>query len=678
MHHFIYPSQDTYISNQSNLSNKNFGLNEILNIGTTSTAKVFTVPTKTYALVSESVQNFYATSFTGLIESGTLIGKSNFITGSITGGTGSLNSIGFSGSNILSGSLFSGSVNGFTGKITEFSGSIISGIATGNYVISHSNETVLSQNYNERSLIKFDLTEISKSIASGNISSPSFKLKMKVAKEENAPLAYTIYAFPISQSWSMGSGYYYDGGSSQGASWNYRDFYFGNPWYPITKSINETPIDFISYPELIDDVWSHGGGTWFTNSMASQSFDYQVGDINMDVNNIVYSWLSGTIPNEGFILLSSNEIVNSNFSLKLFSKDTNTIYQPCLDVGWNDTTWITDSISTASVNIEILPSGLLGTVTNGASIVGSSVNGGFNGIVNLNTTSSGAITLSGFSGSILNMNIYGNISYSLSNSIDYTKIITSSFLKGSLLDGYFSGSIFTASINSFTLTGGTISGSWNNSQLIGNTISASYPFSIAPSLFVTTTGRYINGIALGTYITHSMNSGSFSGVLTTGPQTGASIYIPFTGSFLTASYSHTASIEIQSSSLEPLQFNVPFVTIIQNLTPKAKSGNILRVNVFSRPEFPFKNFERKTQFTQFLTPQYLPTSSYYSIKDNETEEILLDFDNYTQLSCDINGNYFMLDTTSFPQERYFKVLIKTEQSGSSYTFDRSDIFKIVR
>jgi hypothetical protein len=133
-----------------------------------------------------------------------------------------------------------------------------------------------------------------------------------------------------------------------------------------------------------------------------------------------------------------------------------------------------------------------------------------------------------------------------------------------------------------------------------------------------------------------------------------------------------------TSSLGPVEFNEQFTTVIQNLPSTVRAGNIIRVDVFARQEFPLKNFNRQTQFSQFLIPQYLPTSSFYSIKDNETEEIILDFDNYTQLSCDTAGNFFMLDTTGLPQERYFKILIKTEQSGSIYTFDRNDIFKIVR
>jgi hypothetical protein len=135
---------------------------------------------------------------------------------------------------------------------------------------------------------------------------------------------------------------------------------------------------------------------------------------------------------------------------------------------------------------------------------------------------------------------------------------------------------------------------------------------------------------------------------------------------------------LESSSLSPVQFSKPFVTVIQNLPKLANAGNIIRINVFAREEFPFKNFERRTQFTQFLTPQYLPTSSYYAIKDNETEIMILNFDDNTKLSCDTKGNYFLMDTTGLPQERYVRILLKTEQSGSVYTLDHDDIVKIVR
>ena len=46
MHTFIYPSQDTYINNSTELSNKNFGIDEILEIYASNkgTTTVYTDP----------------------------------------------------------------------------------------------------------------------------------------------------------------------------------------------------------------------------------------------------------------------------------------------------------------------------------------------------------------------------------------------------------------------------------------------------------------------------------------------------------------------------------------------------------------------------------------------------------------------------------------------------------
>ena len=68
------------------------------------------------------------------------------------------------------------------------------------------------------------------------------------------------------------------------------------------------------------------------------------------------------------------------------------------------------------------------------------------------------------------------------------------------------------------------------------------------------------------------------------------------------------------------------------------------------------------------------------IKDAESEEVLIDHDEYSKLSCDPTfGNYFVLDTTNLPQERYYTILIKTEYSnGTIDIYDTQKIFKISR
>lgn len=100
------------------------------------------------------------------------------------------------------------------------------------------------------------------------------------------------------------------------------------------------------------------------------------------------------------------------------------------------------------------------------------------------------------------------------------------------------------------------------------------------------------------------------------------------------------------------------------------------MDVSARKRYPVKTFTNK--FSDYLAPYYLPTGSFYSIKDAESEETVMPYDKYTRLSFDKNGNYFMLDTTCLPQERYFKVEIRSEQSGSIVTFTVPTAFKISR
>jgi hypothetical protein len=59
----------------------------------------------------------------------------------------------------------------------------------------------------------------------------------------------------------------------------------------------------------------------------------------MDVTNVVKDWISGSLTNHGFILKRSIAAESSSVSygsIKFFSKDSHTIYQPRLEVRYND------------------------------------------------------------------------------------------------------------------------------------------------------------------------------------------------------------------------------------------------------------------------------------------------------------------------------------------------------
>ena len=79
-----------------------------------------------------------------------------------------------------------------------------------------------------------------------------------------------------------------------------------------------------------------------------------------------------------------------------------------------------------------------------------------------------------------------------------------------------------------------------------------------------------------------------------------------------------------------------------------------------------------------MSSSLLPSNTYYAIKDNESENYVIDFDDYTKLSCDGTIHYFKLDTTGLPVERYYRILIKTEIDGQIMIFDNGNIFKVSR
>jgi hypothetical protein len=115
---------------------------------------------------------------------------------------------------------------------------------------------------------------------------------------------------------------------------------------------------------------------------------------------------------------------------------------------------------------------------------------------------------------------------------------------------------------------------------------------------------------------------------------------------------------------------------MKNMAAQYKFGSIVRMDVSARKRYPVKTFTNR--MSDYTAPYYLPTSSFYQIKDAESEETIIPYDEFTKLSFDGASNYFMLDTSGLPMERYFKVEIRTEQSGSVLTFQIPTAFKISR
>tara|TARA_Y100000004_G_scaffold175293_1_gene214760 strand:+ start:118 stop:1308 length:1191 start_codon:yes stop_codon:yes gene_type:complete len=216
-----------------------------------------------------------------------------------------------------------------------------------------------------RILMKFDYSFISKSIQEGTIpSTAKYYLNLYDAQSSELAVEQELYAYMVSQSWDGGTGFYSrDPALSDGASWKYRD--------------NDT-----TKTEWVSGSLTQGG-TWWTGSIggtaaeyevsASYTLSYETQDIRMNITDLVknHIYSSSAYSNNGFIIKRENlpttqsavTIYDPTLSsgsaegntthygnLKFFSRETNTIYSPKLEVEWDDSSFSTGSLGAVSAS----------------------------------------------------------------------------------------------------------------------------------------------------------------------------------------------------------------------------------------------------------------------------------------------------------------------------------------
>jgi hypothetical protein len=105
------------------------------------------------------------------------------------------------------------------------------------------------------------------------------------------------------------------------------------------------------------------------------------------------------------------------------------------------------------------------------------------------------------------------------------------------------------------------------------------------------------------------------------------------------------------------------------------SQSIQQFRIDCRPQFPPVIFQTASIYT---TNYYLPTASYWAIKDLDTNEYVVDFDaNYTQISADATSSYFTVYMNGLQPERYYTILFQTTIGGTTLVLDSNYNFKVI-
>ena len=130
-----------------------------------------------------------------------------------------------------------------------------------------------------------------------------------------------------------------------------------------------------------------------------------------------------------------------------------------------------------------------------------------------------------------------------------------------------------------------------------------------------------------------------------------------------------------TSSAIPTITTTDIVATLDNNPGTFKRDSIHKFKINCRPQFPTRVYQTSSLYTQ---KNYLPTSSYYAIKDLDTNEFVINFDNiYTKLSADNSNNYFTLYMNGLEPERYYKILLKIVLEGETIILDDNYYFKII-
>ena len=105
------------------------------------------------------------------------------------------------------------------------------------------------------------------------------------------------------------------------------------------------------------------------------------------------------------------------------------------------------------------------------------------------------------------------------------------------------------------------------------------------------------------------------------------------------------------------------IPTIKRLKKEYRSFSRERISVGLREKYPQKSFSSKSDYS---SNNFTTDTLKYSVRDAETEETLIEFDEYSKISCDSEGHFFNFDFSCLATGRVYKFLILLESEYGDF------------
>ena len=129
-----------------------------------------------------------------------------------------------------------------------------------------------------------------------------------------------------------------------------------------------------------------------------------------------------------------------------------------------------------------------------------------------------------------------------------------------------------------------------------------------------------------------------------------------------------------SSAVSVIDTTQMVVTLDEN-PATFRRDEVYNFKLNCRPTFPTRTYQTSSWYVQNY---YLPETSYYAIKDLDTNEFVFNFDDtYTKISADSSNSYFTIYMNGLEPERYYQILLKVVINGQTLILDDNYYFKII-